>query len=185
MEGRDFHSLVSADWRIVLMKKQMRCLWFVLLGLILPLAVQADKTADAKKAIQAAIDRENAALKKKDLAGLTATLAPGFVQTDNKGRQHTREQTVAMMQQILPIAQKLDAKSTVTKIVLKGDQATATVKEHADITVMNPQTKRTARLVTDSVEEGVWQNTGGKWLRKSSRTLKHQATLDGKPYTSP
>jgi hypothetical protein len=161
---------------------------FVLLAVVLSLApsvAQADKTSDAKKTLQTLYDQEVAALLKKDVAGMTKNHAPQFVHTGQDKQKRTLEAQRARMKQFLPFMSNIKAHSKISKLALNGNQATVTTEDHVEVTLTNPQDKRTARMVTDSVEETLWQNTGGKWLRQKSRSVKSTMSIDGKPVPVP
>lgn len=155
---------------------------FVLASACLALVhgAMADATADAKKAIQAAYNAGNAATGKKDMNKMFANDSPDFVAVRN-GQTITLAQAKAAVKQFFPAVKSIKDVSVVQKIKLKGNEATVTVKEHGDMVMANPQTKKTMKISVDSVSEDVWTKSGGAWLRKRSKSISEHVTSDGKP----
>lgn len=141
----------------------------------------ADATTDARKEIQDRYNRENGAAMKKDAEGLLAYTAPDYVHTDKKGNKMKLEQMRQMMPQLFAITSDIKAKTTITKITVKGKQAKVAVSEHAEMMMTNPQTQKQGKVVADSSSQDVWMKTGKGWMKKSSKTLTERATFDGKP----
>ena len=103
-------------------------------GAFLP-RVHADAAADARKMIQAATDREDAALQKKDLQNAFAACAPDFRASDGKGHVATVAQLKEQMQALFGNALTIKVKNTIQKIALKGNQAVVTMASHTELTV--------------------------------------------------
>ncbi|HZO87155.1 MAG TPA: nuclear transport factor 2 family protein [Chthonomonadaceae bacterium] len=144
-----------------------------------PLAT-ADATADARKAIQTAYNQANAAMARKDVNGGLAHFAPDFEAVTRNGKKIMLPQIRQQLQQIT-MMQSIRAKSTIQKFRLKGNQAVVTVKEHADLTGVNPQNKQKLTMSIDSVSEDTWVKSGKGWLQKRSKSLRETAKINGKP----
>jgi ketosteroid isomerase-like protein len=162
------------------MRKRTLYLMFALLCL-LPLAVQADKTADAKKVIQAIYDREVVAFKKKDMNGMLAANTPDYVYFRKNGQKTDIQDLKNSMSQVLAMGSNLKSSQKIVKFTLKGNKALAVTQGHLEMTITNPQNKQSARVVSDDTTEDIWQKIEGKWRRKQTRILKSAGTVNGKP----
>lgn len=147
-------------------------------------AASADKTADAKKAIQAAYNAENAAAARKDLKGIFASYAPDYVEVSQTGRTTTLTEEKTKARQALSLVKSAKANSVIQKIKLKGKQAVVSVKEHNELVVDNPRTGQPAKMVIDSVSEDTWTKSGKSRLKKRSKTISEKATANGEPLSA-
>ena len=140
-----------------------------------------DATADARKQIQAAYDRENAAAARKDAAAVLANLTPDYKSVSAGGQTVT----VHTLRQRLPVifanAISIRGKSTITKLTLKGNQADVQVKEHGVLTLMNRQARKQSKLEIHDVSQTLWVKTKSGWKKKQSRTITSKQSLDGRP----
>lgn len=143
--------------------------------------VRADATADARKAIQAGFDKENAGAAKKDVQEALAPYAPDFVRTSVDGKKITLAEMKKGLTQMFAGVQTIKGTAVIQKITLKGKEATVTVKLHREITLLNPQTKKSSVIAVDVIGDTVWANNGKGWQEKSGRELSRKVTLDGKP----
>ena len=55
----------------------------------------------------------------------------------------------------------------------------------SDLTLMNPQTKKSSTLVVDATSEDFWIKSGSSWKEKSSKNLTSKQTLDGQSFKAP
>jgi hypothetical protein len=157
---------------------------FALLALVMifvPSVAQADKTSAAKKAIEAQYARETGAMAKKDLKTALSVNAPDFVHYRKDGQKSDLKQMKARMEQAMARISSLKASTKITKFALKGSQAMVTTQGRVELTMINPQNKQTANVVVDENSDEIWQNSGGKWLRKQSKTLNTSSTINGQP----
>src|SRR2546421_7925540 len=141
---------------------------------------KADATAEARKQIQAAYGRENAATARKDTSGVVANMSPDYVTSDVHGQTATVELIRQTLPKIFASTLSLKAKTVITKFALKGNEADVTVKEHADISLFNRKTLKPSKLVLDETTQTTWVKTPSGWRKKRSRTLSSHQTLDGK-----
>ena len=51
----------------------------------------------------------------------------------------------------------------------------------SEMTLTNPQSKQTVKLATQDSSEDTWAQVKGKWMRKQTRVLKENSTMNGKP----
>ena len=147
---------------------------------LMPTPLNADATAEARKQIQAAYGRENAATARKDTSGVVANMSPDYVTSDVRGQTATVELIRQTLPKIFASTLSLKAKTVITKFALKGNEADVTVKEHADITLFNQKTGKSSRLVVDETAQTTWVKTASGWKKKRNRTLSSHQTLDGK-----
>lgn len=110
-------------------------------ALSLAAVAHADAAADAKKAIQAAYDKADAALVKKDLKGMFSVYSPDYEAQAN-GKKMTLAEVQQMAQMQISMIQKPKNKVTIQKFTLKGKEATATTKQDMEASFSNPQTKK-------------------------------------------
>jgi hypothetical protein len=140
-----------------------------------------DAAAEARRQIQAAYNRENAAAARKDASGVLANLTSDYKSISANGQTVTAE----VLRQRLPIifasAVSVKGTSTIIKLALKGKQADVQVKEHGILVLMNRQTKKRSKLEIHDVSQTLWVKTPSGWKKKQSRTLSSKQLLDGKP----
>lgn len=160
-------------------KTRFATLMFALM--LLPIAALADKTSDAKKAIQALYNKEVAALKKKDVKGILASNAPDFVYYSKNGQKADVKTIQNAMTQVMSMASNIKATMKIVKFTLNGNQAVAVTEGHAEITLTNPQNKQPVKLVSKDSSEDTWAIVKGKWMRKQTKVLKENTTMNGQP----
>ena len=76
--------------------------------------------------------------------------------------------------------QNVKAKSQVQKFAVNGKNATATVKQHIEMLVVNGQSQMPQKFVADETSEDLWTKTASGWLQTRMKTLSETAALDGK-----
>ena len=163
-------------------------LFVVLVTGVFVQGASAQMSADsaAQKAITLQVKKSDAAATKKDVNGMLATLAPDYEGVDYQGRKMNREKVKLAMTQMLAFAKSLTIKTTVNKVVAKGNEATADVTEVVVITVQNAQQGgKLSKLVANGVSVQTWVKKGTNWLQRRSKAQKTEYTLDGKPFTPP
>jgi ketosteroid isomerase-like protein len=151
-----------------------------------PVLVRADATSDARAAIQSAYKKVNEAAARKDANAILAVYAPDYVSVGRKGEVHKLAEVKQNFQRIISAAQSIKGTTTIQKFSLKGKQAVATIKDHTEIVVVNPQNaQQTAKLVADTTSEDTWVKAGKGWLQKKSKEISSRQTLNGKEMKSP
>ena len=149
---------------------------------VAPVAIRADAASDAKAAIQAVYNKETAAVNKKDVKGSLAIYAPDYVEIGLSGKKRSLAETKKQMQSLFEGQEKIKLKQTITKVTLAGNQATVLVKQHLEMTIVEPQTQTKLISTSDARVEDIWVKSGKSgWLKKQSKTLSEKATVDGKP----
>lgn len=144
--------------------------------------VRADAAADARKTIQAAYDKENAAAAKKDLEGAFASVAPDFMAGDQQGHQASLRDLKPQMQTVFQNSTTLKATTVITKFVFKGNQATVTTKNRTLMNLKAPKGGKPSKATVDSVEEDLWVKNGSRWVRRVATFLSQTMTKNGKPF---
>ena len=152
-------------------------------AVLLALSVRArsDAASDAKKWIQAAYNRENAAAIRRDVDGVLADTAPDYVSVSPRGGSTPLRLIKPRLRPLLEAMRVKRATTRVTKVVLKGPEAHVATTEHVVAVLANPETQRPANLVIDSTTESVWVRGGKGWLKKRSRSHDVRRSMDGKP----
>ena len=135
--------------------------------------VRADKTQDARKAIQAAYDRNNAAMVRRDVSGVLATYAPGYTSIDQNGQETARsgeEERQHWVESLTPPS-KVKSKTRIVDLKLQDGGAVVTTESHEDITYVSRKTKSVQRLNIIESARDFWVKSQNRWLWKRSRTL--------------
>ncbi len=145
-----------------------------------PFRAAADAAADARKQFQAIYNKDNAAVMRGDLMAALYSTTQDFVSIDTKGRKTTRSEMEKKIPQVLGLMKDIKSNTTVTKVILTGKNARVMIKEHAEATITNQQTKKPGKFVVDGTGEDLWTKTGQGWKKKSSRSLTLKQSLDGK-----
>lgn len=137
--------------------------------------------ADAKSDLQKLYDNLATSVKKKDLKGCLAYLAPDYTDTNETGKKLNRKEFEAMVKQqfAAPITVKTFS-IKVTKVTPKGSDLIAENTSKLSLTFANPQTKKNSTMEQTSSSRDTWVKSGGKWLMKSSTTVSTKRFLDGK-----
>ena len=142
----------------------------------------ADTAAQARKIIQAAYDKENGAVAKKDINGAFSTVAPDFMAGDTQGHQASLRDLKPQMQTVFQSSSTIKATTVITKFNFKGNQATVTVKNRTLMNLKAPKGGKPAKATVDSEEEDLWVKNGTRWERRIATVLSQTMTKNGKPF---
>jgi ketosteroid isomerase-like protein len=152
----------------MLSKKTLFVMLLIALVALAPLTAFADKTSDAKKAIQALYDKEVAAVKKKSVEGIFASNSPDFVYYSKGGQKVDAKALRAAMTQAMTMASSISAKMKIVKFTLNGDQAVVTTEGHLEMTITpppnTPQAGKPVKIVSDDQSGDTWKKVKGKWM---------------------
>ena len=151
------------------------------MGIIVPFAARADAAPQARGAIQAAYDREDAAVRRKDVRGVLVNCAPNFqFITQNGTRGNLADARQGLVSQF-QTPSSFVAKTTIQKFTLQGNKAVVTVQEYQSRTVV-PKAKHAHphKIVTIGIDEDTWVKHGNRWLREMSKMIRQKQTLDGR-----
>ena len=154
----------------------------LLLGVLALPSARADATGEARKAIQAAYDKMNAALARKDVKGAFTVLTPDVEQITLDGRKFDAAQMRQQMTQALAAAKSVKSQTTVQKLTLKGGStAQVLVRSRVAIVLTDPQTNKPITFVGEETSQDTWIKTARGWLGKRSKTLSKKETVNGRP----
>jgi len=145
-------------------------------------AVKADTAAQARKAIQAAYDREDAAFDRKDIKGALVNCAPDFQFIAPGGMRGGLADARQSLTTQFGRNSSFVARTTLQKLTLQGSKVIVTVKEYQVRTVV-PRAPHAHmhKIVMVSIDQDTWVKHGNRWLREMTRVLSQKQTLDGKP----
>jgi hypothetical protein len=152
------------------------------IGIFSSFAARADTVTQARKAIQAAYDREDAAVSRKDVPGILVNCAPNFQFITQNGMRGSLADARQGLTAQFQTPSSFVAKTTLQKLTLQGNKAVVTVKEYQMRTVV-PKAPHVHphKIVTVSIDEDTWVKHGNRWLREISKNISQKQTLDGKP----
>jgi ketosteroid isomerase-like protein len=177
---RDFYFQFHEELTMMNARNSLRYAATCLL-VCLTLHAHADANADARKAIQAAYDRNSAAGNKRDLAGSLTIYTPDYVSTDKSGKKTDLKQMHDQMKLIFGMFKTFKVTQSVQSLQLKGNEAQITLKSHLEGTLSNPQTKQAHTFTADMASNETWVKTPKGWLNKRSNTISEKEMMDGKP----
>ena len=143
-------------------------------------AVVTDKSHPVWKAIDAQYARLAEAMKKKDVDALFALYTPDFHAVTPTGEVWTRERSLAYQRNgIAQVKQTTHISNTILRLIICGDEATATVLQQWYRTQMMAGTQR--RVETNAVQDEKWSRTVDGWKRGNINEVKNGAAfVDGK-----
>jgi hypothetical protein len=130
-------------------------------------------TSQARYAIQAAYERQNAAIARKDIKGLESVRHKNFVASTKTGQRYTTSQLRAEIRDLFEGDKILTAKATIHSFSVHVDKASVMVNRIITVKDRGPRTfpaMTEAEAVTVAYRD-VWQNVGGRWLLKESVPL--------------
>src|SRR5690242_12724613 len=111
----------------------VRNLTLLAAALTLSIGGYADAASDARKAIQANYDSDNAAAKRRDAAGFLSHTSADFVSIAKNGKKQTLAETKRDLPGFFKATKELNAVSQIRSIQVKGSIANVTVFEAVTI----------------------------------------------------
>lgn len=159
-------------------------LGLVLMGL--SPCVHADKSVGqsaAQKAIEKQYEKIAQGLKTKNIKPLQEVTTPDYTLTVPGGKVIKRQQMEAQFTTQLSFLQTVTgATEKLTKLTVKGEEATADVQETLSGVISDPQTQgKVHKVDTSSHYHDIWIKSKGNWLRKHTDLVKVDLSMDGKP----
>jgi ketosteroid isomerase-like protein len=140
-------------------------------ALLLSAMASADVTEETRKAIQTVINKERAAASKKDVKGMFAFHTPDYEAVLKDGSKMNLTQARSAFQGMLPALSSIAMQTAIQKISVQGNQAMVTVKDRAELGMLDAQTGKPGKMVLHSVSEETWVKTAKGWMRKRTREL--------------
>ena len=158
----------------------IRCTGTLLVLAVISVAIQAaraDTPLDAKKAIQAAYNRNNAAKLHRDVGAILATYAPGYTSVNQNGLETTRsdEEERQHWAELLTPPGKVKKMTRVVDLKLQDGGAVVTVTAHEEMSYVSRKTRTVQHLTFDEKDRDFWVQSQNHWLWKRSRTLSVSA----------
>jgi hypothetical protein len=157
------------------------------LALSVPSVSQSGEAAKVSADINAAMNRYESYLRKKDAKGVEATIrsmfAKEFKDTGLNGRTITLEQFVAQQKMnvaTLKSISNLDVKMADVKINGAEGKGKGSLILEAVIFEPNNQ-KKTHKLKVQSIWNSTFRKVGGKWWIVADKTTHEKVWMDGKP----
>lgn len=144
-------------------------------------AVEADQTAEARKAITALYEKEDAAISRKDVIGATAHCTSDYVSISTKGVRSTLTQQRQTIQTAFQALQHPKSTSKIQKFQASGNTYVVTVRSDNSATMVDPQTHGIHNLGGREVDRDTWLKTPKGWRQRRSEALSTTVTMDGKP----
>lgn len=130
----------------------------------------ADSTSEAKAAIQAAYNQQNAGYTKLDVQTVLSHTTVDFVGGDG-GRVLHKPMLVIGLNQLFANLNKIhghfERTTTIDKIDVSGSQATVLTKVHIRASAINSNTGEPVVTEGGGATKDVWLKTKGGWLQKS------------------
>jgi uncharacterized protein (TIGR02246 family) len=136
--------------------------------------IKADATADAKKAIQAAYDKQAGAVARRDAKAVFEIYAPDFEVVSKKGKKTSLANIKASITQLMASSNSINTSYKIQKLVLKGKEGTATIHTHAEIGAPNA-----GKYVLDQTSEDTWIKAAKGWLLRRSKSLTSKESMNG------
>jgi len=136
-------------------------------------AVRADAASSARKAIQAAYDRDTAAYPRLDLKEVLSNCAPDFIGIDEKGKKQNRADLKRLLMALRKQVRSMSYHARIDKFAAKGRSATLTVSERLSYTGPD-RNRRLVTITIDSTSDETWALRGKRWLRTLSKTTSER-----------
>lgn len=135
----------------------------------------ADAAADARAAIQSALDHGDDAFVHKNIDGVLVNIAPDYVDV-GEGKAYTLADERKVLTALFLVAKDLTAKTTITDFAMLGHDAQVTTDSVSSIVLLDTKTLGDVRHTIHSTNRDFWVHKDGLWLEKRSRTLTHEET---------
>lgn len=142
--------------------------------------VVSDPSHPVWKAIDAQYARLADAMRRRDVDALFALYAPDFHAVTPTGEVWTRERSLAYQRdELAQVRETRHISNTILRLVVCGDEATATVLQAWYRTQMMAGKPR--RVETNAVQDEQWVRTPGGWKRGNINEVRNgPAFVDGK-----
>ena len=157
------------------MKKYLvfACLPLCLAGFFAsPVKAQADTSAEAQQALEAAYAQMDAAMVAKDPSGILNLRTSDFKEVEKDGKVLNSQKSQIAVIGELEIALSIHSTTSVQNVQIQGDgMALATVKSHTTIVFADDKTDTLDHGSFDETDRDLWQNTDQGWREKISHTI--------------
>jgi len=133
-----------------------------------------------KRGLEKTFSQVTRALQHKDIKGFMAAMASDYTATDPTGKVSTRAEVEQSFTSLMNSLHDISWKRTVKKITKKGTIYETTTDGHMVAKSTGPD-KKDHTLVFDATSVDEWEQIEGQWQVHSSKLLKVNSTMDGKP----
>ena len=114
----------------------------------------------------------------KNFDAAAAQLAPEFVDTDFKGKEHKRDEVIAMQKQQLKVMHATTCENTFVSTTSPDANTVLVVTTlHAEGDIQAPDGKH--EFTATSKVQDTWKLVNGNWLETSSKELRNLVKVDG------
>lgn len=114
----------------------------------------------------------------KNLAAADALMAPGYVQTDEKGKQHSRDEIVATMRLQLKQIEADDCTTTFGPVTAPdASTMVVTATLHLTGSVQGQDGKHSLDATQTAAD--TWKLSGGTWEQTQSKSVRDLVKIDG------
>lgn len=136
---------------------------------------QADAVSDTRAAIQNAYDKQDASYLHEDVAGIAATLAPGYIWTNPRTCETHNEAEILDLGLTFGLFRSVETKTNILNITLNGSQAVVTSRSHTVLVPREADSNKigpyTLPLVWEGLSTDTWVKRGSSWLEQRTETL--------------
>ena len=147
-------------------------------------AAFAQSAAD-QAAIRAVFQRLDAAIGKKNAAGIRKEMTADAYWIDEQGNKTAAASQLAGMEQQLKAVKTIRNKTTVKSITFKGGKAIVTTSSSSVMLFPNPQTKKDVKIEVFGTATDTLVKVGGAWKVQVVKQTSTKALMDGKPMPMP
>lgn len=144
---------------------------WLLIGLM-AVGAWADTPAQARKSIEEAYRRRDAAYERLDAKGALAVASADYIVISADGEVRKMPEIVKDTIRLAENARSMTARTEFEFFVLNGSTATVGAREHFEIEFRAWMPGRPSRIVVDDFAQDEWVRTGVGWRKKSSTNLK-------------
>lgn len=141
-------------------------------------APSAVPALDARAAIQAAYDKQDAAYVRKDTAGIAATYAPGFRVVDQRTGAEQNEAQALDLGFAFVMCRPVSSQTTLLNMTVQGRTAVVTRKSHGVLLMLGASKTGTTRLVGDVLSVDTWVNSSSGWLQQREEIINGGVGVD-------
>ena len=152
---------------------------FVSASLALTTAAFGSEASDARRSIENAYKRIDAATMRRDSRTLLAFMTPDYRAT-GAGKTLSKANMSRQLNALFSIAKTLRMKTSIQKFAFTGTKTTLVAQEITDITFVSQRNHKLKVVKGNSIFQAVWVKEKGHWLKQREIVLHQKVTVDGK-----
>ncbi len=143
------------------------------------------KTAQARREVQAAYDRQSAALLRKDVNGFLALCTRDYQDTKVDGHVYTADHIRQVLPaQIAHYPKQFTLKAAIKTFRLSGSRAEVTANRHLELMRTDSLRHTQVPWSSDTVTEDAWVKSGSSWLLQNSKETRFNKKTPPAPVKS-